>query len=131
MTAIMLAAIVPLAAGCAPPAEQLAAGFQNEDPARRIDAAVRAEQAGNKAALPFLVDRLTDSEDDVRFFAGLALVRIAGADMGWRSYDPADKRAEAVQRWRQWLRERASAGGDKAASRPAQDARQLQEATEQ
>jgi hypothetical protein len=49
------------------------------------------------------VDRLSDTESDVRLFAILALQDITGKTMGYRHYDPPDRRIEAIQRWREWL----------------------------
>jgi hypothetical protein len=86
----------------------IAQRLQAEDPAVRIQAAVEAGNTGDKKVVPLLVDRLTDGNDDVRFYAGMALEKILGQDvskdMGWVSYEPADKRDKAVTRWRQWVR---------------------------
>jgi len=101
-------AVAATASGCRPSAQDLAAEFQNEDPAKRVDAIVIVGRTRDRAALPFLVDRLTDSEQDVRFFAILSLKRITGTDMGWRYYDPPEQRAEAVARWRKWLADQAA-----------------------
>ncbi len=53
--------------------------------------------------VPYLVDRLSDTEEDVRFYAFLALRRITGETMGYEYFSPPQKRAEAIQRWRAWL----------------------------
>ncbi len=94
--------------GCGPwrSGDDLYVALQDEDPAVRIEAGHRAGQVKDQAAVPYLVDRLTDSEKDVRFFAIIALQRITGETMGWRYYEPVAKRAEAVRRWREWLRRR-------------------------
>jgi len=105
--------------GCNGPAEaDRYAGFQNEDPAVRNQAIHQAGQAKDRQALPFLVDRLTDSQEDVRLFAFIALRRITGKTMGWRHYEPPQKRAEAVARWRVWL-----ASGRKDATTTSQEAK--------
>jgi hypothetical protein len=45
----------------------------------------------------------------------MSLQKITGQTMGYRYYDPPQERAEAVQRWRQWLKDR---GAPPAASQP-------------
>ena len=109
---IATAAVTTLAGGCNGPS-QLQADLQHEDPAVRMKAISRAGNTADTAAVPFLVDRLTDSQKDVRFFAIIALERITGQTMGWNHYDPPNERAQAVQRWRQWLKEEyGHASGD-------------------
>ena len=83
--------------------------LQNEDPAVRIQAIREAGQAKDDKAVPYLVDRLTDSEADVRVFAIISLERITGRTMGYRHYDPARQRIKAVARWRKWLETRSGA----------------------
>ncbi len=89
--------------GCAESNMDIYKGLQSEDPDRRIEAVKLAAKTDDKKALPFLVDRLTDSEADVRFFAIMALRKITGQNMGYCHYEDACKRAEAVRRWRRWL----------------------------
>ena len=89
--------------GCAAAGARLYKDLQAEDPAVRIQAVVRAGQIKDQGAVPYLVDRLTDSEVDVRLFAIVSLEKITGQRMGYHIYDPPAKRAEAVDRWRQWL----------------------------
>jgi len=97
-------------AGCNQFSPSLYQRLQNEDPAVRIQAILRAGDAKDQKAVPYLVDRLTDSEADVRVFAIGALERITGRTMGYHHYDPARQRLEAVARWRKWLKERGDAG---------------------
>lgn len=112
-------------AGCqasTPVVGTLAERLQAEDPDVRIQAAVEAANTGEMSVVPLLVDRLSDSDREVRFYAGLALRKLAGEDvyrkMGWSSYDPPEQRRRAVRRWRRWVREHF---GDRraAASQPA------------
>lgn len=91
--------------------------LQHEDPAVRIKAVLDAGRWKDAKALPYLVDRLTDSEAEVRFLAVLALRRITGVEHGYLYYKSALERAEAVGRWRAWLASRASGGS---ASRAAE-----------
>ncbi len=92
-----------ISAGCSLTGADLYAALQDEDPSVRIQAVHTAGKTQDPKAVPYLVDRLTDSESDVRFYAIGALKRSTGETMGYNYYEPAAKRAEAVQRWRQWL----------------------------
>lgn len=108
LTALLSAVL--LCAGCTGPAPTrgLCQRLQDGDPAVRAAAAADAAKAKDPKALPCLVDRLGDPEPDVRLMASAALQQMTGATyekMGWRFYDPPALRAEAVDRWRQWLRE--------------------------
>ncbi|MCE5279679.1 MAG: HEAT repeat domain-containing protein [Planctomycetaceae bacterium] len=89
--------------GCTPPQEDLAARFQSDDPQVRIEAIREAGKTKNPAAVPFLIDRLSDSQMDIRLFAIMALRDITGQTHGYEVYEPAPQRAAAVARWRQWL----------------------------
>ena len=86
--------------------------LQSEDPAVRIAALKTAADREDTQVLALIIDRLGDTEPDVRFFAGIALKKIAGADtfkeMGWVFYDSPANREKAVQRWRHWLKQRRS-----------------------
>ena len=57
--------------------------------------------------LVHLVDRLNDSEAEIRLLAILALDKTTGTTCGYRYYEPPERRAEAVARWRRWLLSRA------------------------
>jgi len=81
----------------------IARDFENEDPQVRIDAIKRAGSGKMHSAVPYLVDRLTDSEAEVRMFAITALQEITGLRHGYRHYDSAESRHKAVLRWRKWL----------------------------
>lgn len=91
--------------GCTSPPEDLYAQLQHEDPSVRNQGIALAGRTKDRRAVPYLVDRLTDSQEDVRFFAILALERITGQTMGYRYYEPPPKRLEAVRCWRKWLGE--------------------------
>ena len=91
-----------LLVGCGAQSD-IADDFQHEDPKTRIAAIRRAGQDKVESAVPYLVDRLTDSEAEVRMFAIIALKEITGLTHDYRHYDGAAVRREAVQRWRRWL----------------------------
>ena len=95
-----------LVGGCGPSGEELYRKLQDKDPSVRIAAAVRAAELKDEKAVPHLVERLSDGEDDVRFFAYIALRKITGQTMGYRYYDPPQPRAEAIRRWREWMKQR-------------------------
>jgi len=97
----------------------LAQRLQHEDPDVRLRAVWEAGERKAPEAVPFLVDRLSDSEVDVRVFAAVALEKATGRRMGYCAYDPPDRRAEAIRRWRDWLE----------AGRPAEPATRPAETT--
>ena len=102
-SAVLLGVCLIRTWGCTPSNDDLYVALQAEDPNVRLKAIHRAGQIKDEAAVPFLVDRLTDSQEVVRFFAILALERITGSTMDWNYYDPPVERAGAVDRWRAWL----------------------------
>ena len=129
---LTLTALLAWAAGCEPsgrtaapfaaPGEaSLYERLQADDPAVRVEAVVDASRSGDAKALPYLVDRLGDSELEVRFAAIHALKRQAGTTFGYEPYAATVRRAAAMRRWRQWLAERTGAASQPAgaASRPA------------
>lgn len=89
--------------------------LQHADPAARLQAVVEVGQTKDPKALPYLVDRLTDSESEVRMFAIVSLQKMTGQTLGYRHYDPPTVRAAAVARWRSWLERRASGGSGEGA----------------
>jgi len=98
--------------GCSWPGSgrgDIVAGLQAEDPAVRIDAVHRAGREKIESAVPYLVDRLSDSERDVRMFSIVALERITGLTHGYKHYQDAAVRSLAVEKWRRWLVDRAKA----------------------
>jgi HEAT repeat protein len=106
-----------LSCGCVPQDYELADKLQHHDPRVRTRAAARAGKARDERAVPYLVDRLTDPENEVRMVAIISLERITGETMGYYYYEPPDRRAEAVRRWRQWLQNRR---GGRTSTRPVE-----------
>ena len=88
--------------GCGAPRD-IAGDFQNEDPNVRIAVIRRSGQDKLESAIPYLVDRLTDSEAEVRMFAIMALQKITGLTHDYRYYQGASLRQDAVGRWRKWI----------------------------
>jgi hypothetical protein len=85
-----------------PTAGSLYQRLQAEDPAVRIQAAREAAQRKDRRAVGLLIDRLSDPEDDVRFFSHIALQKITDQDFGWQPWQPEAERSKAVQQWRAW-----------------------------
>ncbi len=83
-----------------------------------MKAVLQAGREKDTGSVPYLVDRLTDAEAEVRFAAILALRQITGTARGYRYYEPPAKRDEAVGRWRSWLAGRAAG---QPASQPAKE----------
>lgn len=77
--------------------------LQHEDPAVRAKAVIEVAESSDDMAVPYLIDRLTDSSPAVRLYAIEALHRMTGGTFGYRHYDPPPQRREAVDRWRDWL----------------------------
>lgn len=103
--------------GCKAQADRLTLyqRLEHEDPSVRVAAIVEAGQNKDRKAVPFLVDRLGDSDSCVRFYAILALEKITGKTMGYRYYEVPQQRAAAEERWRQWL---GTGGKDSPATQP-------------
>lgn len=94
--------------GCGPAGLSLYGRLQHEDPSVRLAAVVQAGQSKDPKAAAYLVDRLTDTEAEVRLFASMALEKTTGQTFGYRHYDPPAVRAEAVAAWRAWLEDRGT-----------------------
>ncbi len=104
MAFLIPAAVVSV--GCNGAGKDVASGLQSELGSERASACVRAGQQRDESVLPLLVDRLEDSDADVRLFAIGALKKIAGKDLGYRYYASESERSEVVRKWRNWLQQR-------------------------
>ncbi|MFA6133069.1 MAG: HEAT repeat domain-containing protein [Phycisphaerae bacterium] len=119
---LIMGLLLVSAAGCqkAGPSVSLCQRLQDSNPDVRVHAIMEAAQTRDERALPYLVDRLDDGRDEVRFFAILALEKITGTDRGYKYYEDPGPRHEAVERWRQWLKERTkNTGMPEPATQPA------------
>jgi hypothetical protein len=79
--------------------------IQLPDPAARVRAIIEAADQNDRHAIPLIVDRLDDEDEAVRSIAAMALRRMTNETFGYQSYDPIHVRQQAVQRWRDWLKE--------------------------
>jgi hypothetical protein len=104
-------------AGCEKPVD-IAHDFQNDDPNIRISAIRRAGREKLETSVPYLIDRLSDDEDEVRIFAILALKEITGMSHGYRYYHDVTFRNEAIEKWRKWLTDKKAGS---AASQPVRE----------
>lgn len=93
----LLAIILFLVPGCV---DRVPPSLLDDDPARRVPLIVRAAEAGDRSALPVLVDGLDSSDPAIRFYSFDALRRLTGRDYGyaWKLDEP--DRREAVRQWR-------------------------------
>ena len=74
--------------------------LQSEDPGVRIEAIHQAGEQKLVKAVPYLIDRLTDSEEEVRMFAIIALEKITGERRRYVYYAPAAERRRIADEWR-------------------------------
>jgi len=89
------------------------ANFHGQDSAERIRAIRRAAEGNHRSAIPLIVERLEDDDQAVRFYAILALDRLTGERLGYDYAKPSWKRADAVERWWEYVRQgRHAAGAD-------------------
>jgi hypothetical protein len=102
--------------GPPPQGGRLYSQLQSARPAERAAGIKRAAAAQDAGAIPYLVDRLNDSERGVRLFAIKALAELTGQTLGYKHYAPVRERQPCVERWREWLRAR---GEDAPTTQPA------------
>jgi hypothetical protein len=76
-----------------------------EDPDLKIPAIRAAVRHADRSVIPHLIDDLENDDPAVRFYAIEGLYRLTGRTLDYHYYDGEQRRAEAVQRWRQWLAE--------------------------
>jgi hypothetical protein len=88
-----------------PTAGSISERLQSEDPAVRIQAAVEAGEKKDESVVPLLVERLTDTQADVRFFAALALEKITGKTLGWKPGLSEAEQMDVLEAWRKYVRE--------------------------
>ncbi len=102
--ALIVACAAALGVGCANHAADRQR-LRSTNPLERAEATVRLAEGGDAEAVHKLVDLLDDPDRAVRMYAILALRRLCGEDFGYRHYDGPAKRAPAVERWREALRD--------------------------
>jgi HEAT repeat protein len=108
MVLVLSAAGAVLLSSCAGAGPTRYQRLQDEDAKVRLAAVVEAGQAKDRKALSLLVERLSDSEKDVRLYAIVALEHITGQTLDYRFYDSPEAREQAVERWREYLAKSAT-----------------------
>lgn len=82
------------------PACRVEGGLQSSNPFERAMAAVHRAEQNDLTAVHQLVTLLEDRDPAVRLYSINALERLCGTRYGYVYYDPPERRAEAVARWR-------------------------------
>lgn len=101
---LLLVNLMLLAAGCLPSQQDpAAADFRANDTPSRVPAIVGAADSDAPEELAELVRALADKDPAVRLFAIQSLRQRTGQTLGYRYYEPSDKRQAAVDRWHAWL----------------------------
>lgn len=85
--------------GCQGPAPR---GFDSPEPGKRIEAAARAAETGDRTAVRPLISMLDSDDPAARLVAIRALERITGRTLGYDHASPEAQRREAVERWISW-----------------------------
>lgn len=78
-------------------------GFDEPDPQARIRAARLAAEGDDRAAIPELIRMLGSDDPAERLTAIGSLEHLTGQTLGYRHYDLEPIRAEAIDRWVDWL----------------------------
>ena len=101
-----LTAAILMLVGCSSPVDRKIeiSDLNNPNPMVRIMAIKWAGDNKVSLAIPQLVDFLQDEDKSVRFFVIDALRRITGTDNGYDYKANPQLRAEAVERWREFLK---------------------------
>lgn len=97
-TACVLAAL-PLG-GCGPTIHPT---FDSPEPAARNSAIVLATAANDENSVPDLVHMLESDDPATRLLAITSLQRLTGETLGYEYGASPFERAEAVNRWHQWI----------------------------
>lgn len=99
--------------GCAP---RGAISLDSSDPQARVQALTRVWSSPAESDIPALIEALGSADPAQRMMAIHTLERITGETLGYRHYDEAWRRREAIERWRAWWTQRRAEGEDPAAS---------------
>jgi hypothetical protein len=87
-------------AGCAGPSWQVL--ITSSSGVERMRGVLSVAERKDWSAIPLVIDRLSDDDPSVRLAASNVLRDMTGQQFGYEVYAPEEKRAEAVQRWKQW-----------------------------
>ncbi len=96
-TAFFIVAVGLTVSGCGSSYEQ--ASFDSSNPDSKIRAIANAAKADDRGAIHDLIEQLLSEDALVRSFAIDTLEDMTGETFGYRSYDDAADRREAIDRW--------------------------------
>ncbi len=82
--------------------DALKAGLASDDYRTRRHIAAVLGDTKDKRVVPVLIELLSDPSGQVEEEADLALRRMSGKDMGFRTYATAEDRAQAIAAWKKW-----------------------------
>ena len=99
---------------CQGPRTMRLAELEHPEVAVRIRAIKWAGENRVSEAVPLLVDRLSEQDPSVRFFAIGSLRRITGTDHGYDYKANATRRSAAVARWREAIGQSGAGAGAEA-----------------
>jgi hypothetical protein len=100
------AGITLMLTGCSNPSSRRIefSDLESPNPTVKVLAIKRAGVNKISSAVPRLVDLLQDEDESVRFYAIASLRRITGTDNGYDYKAAPQRRAAAVERWREFLK---------------------------
>lgn len=103
LSCLLLISAMGLHPACSPKQSPTKADFRATDTGGRVPAIVTAAEADDPETIDELILALSDKDPAIRLFAIQSLNKRFGQTLGYRYYDSADKRNEAVAQWRDWL----------------------------
>ena len=84
-------------------AEELLALTDDANEQVRLAAARALANFGERRCLPVLLKLLSSQDNNVRTNSAMTLRQLSGQQFAFASYDPAEKRAAAIEKWREWI----------------------------
>ena len=95
--------VLLLFAGCRPRAPRQP--LQDQDPIFVIPAIQETAETERLRDVPRLIELLESEDSAIRLYSIQALRRLTGETFGYRSWDDAQQREEAVNRWKRFAAE--------------------------
>jgi hypothetical protein len=98
-----------LAPLCVLPAchEHHRSGFEDHDPAARINSIHDAASTNDRSSIPDLIRSLDSDDPAERLLAIRTLEKLTGQTLGYDHSAPRPERSEAAQRWADWYAQQA------------------------
>ena len=98
--------LLPVVVGCSSPDKP---SLASDDPALKIPAIRESARSHDQSAVAQLVKDLDSDDAAIRLYSIRGLQEITGNTFGYRYYDDEIQRKPALERWKQWLKQRGSA----------------------